>query len=778
MFLGELQSLAVPFETYVLAFTRGLVTQVYEGRATDAHFQNEGGYVHSEGDDNWWAPSGRIFFSPGSADPPATELAHARQHFFMPVRYRDPFHTSVVSKETTLTYNSADLLLIATRDALGNVVTASGDYRVLAPGVVTDANGNRSAAAFDALGILVGTAVMGKTTETLGNSLAGFVTDLDEATVLAHLEDPLANPHTLLARATTRKVYDPFAYYRTRNEAAPQPTVVYSLAREMHDADLDPAELMKIQHQFAYSDGFGREIQNKIRAPVQRWIGSGWTIFDNKGNPVRRYEPFFATTHRFERDVQAGVSSVLFYDPVGRVVATLHPEHTWEKVVFDAWRQESWDVNDTVLLDPGADADVAAYFQKLPSSQYLPTWHAQRAGGGLGPQEQDAANKAAFHAATPSITHADPLGRAFLTLAQNRFERNATTVEETYATRFLFDIQGNPLQISDAQDRIVVRSRYDIPGTSVRQKSMEAGERWTLNDVAGKPIRLWDSRNHEFHTTYDPLRRARDSFVREGSGSEVLVSRTDYGEGQPNPETKNQRGRVVARFDQGGLVRSEDYDFKGNLLASRRQLASEHGSTLDWLTNPALEPEVFTGTSIYDALNKVVAATAPDGSVYRPTFNETGLIDQVRVTFPGAQTSAVFVAHIDYDAKGQRVLIEYGNGARTAYGYDPLTLRLREFANHAVCRSEAPPGSGVHLRPEGQHHAHSGRRTANDLLRESGGDTGVRLHVRRDLSPDRLEWARAHRASGAAADDVGRSRAHTSAAAGRRRSDATLLRAI
>jgi len=40
-------------------------------------------------------------------------------------------------------------------------------------------------------------------------------------------------------------------------------------------------------------------------------------------------------------------------------VATLHPNHSWEKVVFDPWRQKNWDVNDTVLIaDPKVDPDV------------------------------------------------------------------------------------------------------------------------------------------------------------------------------------------------------------------------------------------------------------------------------------------------------------------------------------------------------------------------------------------------------------------------------------
>ena len=38
--------------------------------------------------------------------------------------------------------------------------------------------------------------------------------------------------------------------------------------------------------------------------------------------------------------------------------------------------------------------------------------------------------------------------------------------------------------------------------------------------------------------------------------------------------------------------------------------------------------------------------------------------------------SPVGVANIDYDAKGQRLRIDYKNGASTLYSYDPLTFRL------------------------------------------------------------------------------------------------------
>jgi hypothetical protein len=396
---------------------------------------------------------------------------------------------------------------------------------VLQSTLLIDPNHNRSEIVFDALGLVAGIAVMGKSDETKGNSLDGFNPDLDEATLLAHIHDPLNDPYALLQGATARLLYDLFAYHRTQNDPEPQPAVVYTPARETHVADLAPGELTKIQHSFSYSDGFGHEIQKKAQAepgPLieggpemsPRWVGSGWLVFNNKGKPVRQFEPFFTDTHHFEFDARIGVSPILFYDPVQRVVATLHPNHTWEKVVFDSWRQAIWDVNDTVLeVDPKNAPDVGDFFRRLPEAEYLPTWYAQRQSGALGPQDQAAANKAAAHANTPTVAHFDPLRRAFLTVAHNKFKRRDTPpadppTEELYRTQVFFDIEGNQREVIDARVRI-------------HETSMDAGECWMLNDVAGKPIRAWDSRGHELRTAYDQLRRPLRQFVR---GTDAIQS--------------------------------------------------------------------------------------------------------------------------------------------------------------------------------------------------------------------------------------------------------------
>jgi hypothetical protein len=175
--------------------------------------------------------------------------------------------------------------------------------------------------------MVVGTALMGKHTQNAGDSLDGFVSDLDPATIAEHMVHPLRHPHAILKLASTRLVYDLFAYVRTRNRVHPEPVAVYTLARETHAADLHHREQTKIQHSFAYSDGFGRVIQNKLQAepgplsddgPVldPRWVGSGWTIYNNKGKPIRQFEPFFTASHAFDlpaSSVSARPSSTIHY---------------------------------------------------------------------------------------------------------------------------------------------------------------------------------------------------------------------------------------------------------------------------------------------------------------------------------------------------------------------------------------------------------------------------------------------------------------------------------
>ena len=735
--IGQAQSMAIVGETYKAALTPGLVSLVLGALAPDALF-TEGGYVQLPGETGWWVPSGRTYFSPGDADTPAQELAYAQAHFFAPMRAVDPF-----GGVARADYDGDSLLPTGATDPVGNVTICSNDYRMLAPTLVVDPNGNQSRVVFDTLGMVAATAVMGKTTENLGDTLTGFSVDLDDATLAAFFADPLANPAALIGSATTRVIADRFGYMRTQSAALPSPLAVAVIARETHAADLlrqGAGATSAYQLSFAYNDAFGRVVQRKACAasgPLSdggavispRWLGSGWSIFNNKAKPVRQYEPFFSATSGFEFAVQTGVSSVIFHDPVGRPVATLHPDATWEKTVFTAWRHETWDRNDTVLIaDPRADIDVGAYFQRVLPAGPFTSWRAARIGGTFGPgaeaqaAEQDAATKATAHAATPSVAHADALGRACLAVIDDG-------TAGRYAARTALDTEGKPLAVFDALGKRtqehVLRSplagggfQYvagaDMAGTPLYHINADAGARRILNDVGGQPIRAWDARGQAFRFTYDAARRPTHRFVSVNGAAEVLLEFSVYGEGQP---AANLCGRLFRHYDGSGYAENTACDFKGNPVRFRRQLAVAYRTSPDWtpLTSLSAPSELdsaaidaglaptgdsgrdnFVGTLMFDALNRPVQVTSPASALMRPNVTQQGYDLGGRPTRVDVwlQQAAAPTAMLDpttadrhpvtaiaYNARGQRASIAYGNGVTTACAYDPLTFRLETLTS-------------------------------------------------------------------------------------------------
>ncbi|WP_437776712.1 SpvB/TcaC N-terminal domain-containing protein [Sorangium sp. So ce1097] len=631
---GEVEGRALTYESYAKVLTPSLITSVFGANVTSGVLA-EGGYLQLSGDPDYWVSSGRAV--PSAA------------HFYQPTAFVDPFGNT-----SQVVYDAHCLLVTQVTDPLSNVVIAVPDYRVLAPRQLTDANGNVSEVSFDALGRVTALAVMGKPGGGEG--------------------DPLGDP-----TAT-------FAYDLDRFQLTGKPNVVHARAREQHGPG-NPRWL----DTYIYSDGSGNEVLRKVNAEpglaperdangalvhdaqgnlvfshaTSRWVGTGRTVLDNKGNPIKQYEPFFSATEEYEDEaelVEWGVTPILRYDPLGRLIRTDLPNGTFSRVVFDAWKQTSHDPNDTVL-------DSA--------------WYAARQALAAGDPERRAAELAAAHAGTPAVSHLDALGRAFRAV-----EDNGT--EGQYVTQSTLDIEGRPLLITDARGNLAMQHRFGLGGQLLYQSSNDGGERRMLAGATGQRLRAWNGRGFVYRSSYDGLRRPTHEHVQLGSGSERVARRYVYGEAHAQATSLNLRGRPYQVYDGAGVVTSQAYDFKGNVLAASRRLRSDVHADADWsalagLTDvsaiataaePLLESESFGTQTAYDALNRPTSMTAPDASEVKPTYNEAGLLERVEARVRGAVAWTTFVDDIDYDAKGQRERIEYGNGTFTDYTYDPLTYRL------------------------------------------------------------------------------------------------------
>ena len=115
--------------------------------------------------------------------------------------------------------------------------------------------------------------------------------------------------------------------------------------------------------------------------------------------------------------------------------------------------------------------------------------------------------------------HFDTLGRPVLSIDHNK--NIITDADEFYHTKVKIDTEGNLRTVTDARDNTVMQYKYDMLGNLVYQNSMDAGQRWLLTNILGKPLRTWDERDHEFQYFYDIAQRPTHSKVIGGDGTKL-----------------------------------------------------------------------------------------------------------------------------------------------------------------------------------------------------------------------------------------------------------------
>lgn len=726
--LGKLTARALPFETYTLALTEDLLTGILDDKLTadvsNALRENSiSGYLSgqraverlgADAADQYWSCSGTAGYT-----------ADAPQNFFLPERYSDAF-----GNLTTVEYDPTNLYVLSHVDPVENRTTTElFDFRVLAPRRIRDINGNHAEAVYDVLGAPTVTALSGKNGE--GDSLAGVddavinptTADLESFFVTNDYDEHRARQ--LLAGATSHTVYYFGEVTNPDGSLAwgQHPASTATIARELHASEDDDSV---VQTAFSYLDGSGSLLLRKIQAepepqqPGLRWVANGKTVMNNKGSPVKQYEPYFASResgHRFADPHEVGVTAVLYYDAIGRLIRTDLPDGSYTRSEFSPWHSTEFDANDTLGPDN-------PWQQRMSASPDV--------------AERTAALRASAHAGTPTMSVLDSVGRAVLTIHHNR----VGGVDSKDLTFHRLDAEGKPLWVVDARrNRVIqhitpalppsaipwddpnniwpqgVSPTYDIAGQPLYSHSMDSSERWTLPDATGNPLFSWDSRGYRRRNVYDRTRRPINVYLTASglttlAGSpraaappdaEVLVQRHIYGEHHPDVQA-NLRGQLFSTYDGAGVSTNSSYDFKGNRLSIERHLARDYKSVPDWAAlagiddpdavaaaaAPQLEPGAEFVTRIgYDALNRPTTVTKPDGSVYHAQFNQANLLNRIDVTLDGAPAATPFVTNIDYNAKGQRLRVEYGNGVSTTYAYDDYTFRLTSARTERPAQPDA-----------------------------------------------------------------------------------------
>ena len=346
--LGKLESLALSGESFALALTTGLATHLFGNRVDANLLLNEGKYKNREGvATEFWISSGQSLPYPNLCNQPTppqilpptpADRVFAQANFYQPSVFIDAFGTI-----TKLCYDARKIFIETLTDAVGNETAVEKfNYRSLSPAVLRDMNGNRSGIRLDAAGRVTAVFSFGKQGENIGDFMANTV------------ESDISDKPSAI-----------FEYFDKNFLSQQKPNYVHSIAFETHH--FDNIEPRKMQETYVYSGGSGHEILKKIQAesgdaPVRnpdgtlqidplskkpvfqnqlkRWVGNGCVILNNKGKTVKQYEPFFDSTFEYNTEkelVEIGVTDTFYYDALGRLIKTVHPNGTFSKTEFDSW---------------------------------------------------------------------------------------------------------------------------------------------------------------------------------------------------------------------------------------------------------------------------------------------------------------------------------------------------------------------------------------------------------------------------------------------------------
>ncbi|HZH72631.1 MAG TPA: hypothetical protein VFD91_09085, partial [Mariniphaga sp.] len=424
-------------------------------------------------------------------------------------------------------------------------------------------------------------------------------------------------------------------------------------------------------------------------------VVSGWKIYNNKGEVVEQYEPFFDKGFDYTLPQlstmggiippQLGVKIRMFYDPLGRVIKTVDPDKSEQRVIFGIpnalntpneflptpWEQYTYDANDLAPLTNPTNSHV-------PASHYY----------------------------TPKSALMDALGRTTETKEHKAHYNGDTEEYEDVVMKYLYDIRGNLLEVKDSYNRKVFEHIYDLrsPQEDENGEQQPLSPLWTNHidsgisivffDTAGRMGEMNDAKGAFTLNAYDDGSRPVRLWAKDKTGENVTLRQViEYGDdaGLTNPENENLKGQIYKHYDEAGLVEIPEYDFKGNVLTNLRQVISDNeilsvlgGSTVncyrvDWTGMPSiLEAKVFEINSEYDAINRVTKMRYPEDVENErkeliPFYNRAGALESVQLD------GNDYVNHITYNAKGQRLLIAYGNDVMTRYSYDNKTFRLQRL---------------------------------------------------------------------------------------------------
>jgi RHS repeat-associated protein len=230
---------------------------------------------------------------------------------------------------------------------------------------------------------------------------------------------------------------------------------------------------------------------------------------------------------------------------------------------------------------------------------------------------------------------------------------------QTYTTTYAYDGVGSLLTVVNHLGH-TTRMAYDLLGRKEAMCDPNMGTAWGVTSCTTNSVGAWvytyssagdlktqkDAKNQTICFDYDLL--GRPTVKKQGSTctGPTLVAWT-----YDDPLVQNSKGRVTQVVDTATTTKFA-YDIMGRTTETQRLVLGV------WRTM----------AQTYNALNQVRTETfpAPDNEVVTYNYNTAGWLQSVTAT-----SGPNYINDIQYNARGQKTQLTYGNNLTTNWTFDP-----------------------------------------------------------------------------------------------------------
>lgn len=257
---------------------------------------------------------------------------------------------------------------------------------------------------------------------------------------------------------------------------------------------------------------------------------------------------------------------------------------------------------------------------------------------------------------TPSLTVSDSRGLAVRQIAYLRSVAGETAAAQV--TRQQYDAAGRLLAQWDPRlSRPNLASVYGLGRAPLKVDSVDAGWRLSLPGLAGQALQRWDARGSHWRTTYDD--QLRMVTVEENAQPDVETftyanSAADAGH--------NLRGQLVEQLDPSGTLRFDSYGLLGQPLRETRTFHDD---------------KAFASRRTYSPLGAVLEQIDAGDHRQQSYYDLAGQLKQVQLKINGQPGWQSVLQEAQYNAAGQVIEQQAGNGVISRWSYDPADARLQ-----------------------------------------------------------------------------------------------------